>query len=327
MTMRRYRRPATLEDCDPLRILFLDFDGVLNSGPYMRTWAQAFYLTAPQEAKQSQAERFKMDAAKIDTLAIERVNRIIAATGARVVVCSSWRHFHPVSRLRRLLRSRGFVGSVVGVTPAIPGAMRGAECVAWLAAHPRAAWSFAALDDDEDYDPMINRLVRTSSANYRYDGLKEKHVAAAIKLPAVAGRCANRHLAATGQVAHEEGGLHATPSKAPIDGARPGIRGRDVRGTRVLQRRQGQGVRRAAWWRRLRCWLLGHRWHMKGLVTVSRWRLESTIVTNDWADPQPLICYWCDATDMFRPMAPISYVVHPDDAARCTCPHCPRAPW
>lgn len=182
MATRRYRRPAAPEARDPLRILFLDFDGVLNSGPYIRTWAQTFYLTDPEEAKQSQAERFKMDAAKIDTLAIERVNRIVEATGARVVVCSSWRHFHPMSRLRRLLRSRGFVGSVVGVTPAIPGAVRGAECVAWLAAHPRAAWSFAALDDDEDYDPMMNRLVRTATVGYRHDGLKEKHVAAAIKL-------------------------------------------------------------------------------------------------------------------------------------------------
>ena len=45
MATRRYRRPAAPEARDPLRILFLDFDGVLNSGPYIRTWAQTFYLT------------------------------------------------------------------------------------------------------------------------------------------------------------------------------------------------------------------------------------------------------------------------------------------
>jgi HAD domain in Swiss Army Knife RNA repair proteins len=185
-TRRRSRRHpgkrSTSKAPRPLRILFLDFDGVLNSGPYMRTWIRDFYVAEPDEGTQSQTERFEMDAAKLDTQAIDRVNRIVAATGARIVVCSSWRHFHPLSRLRRLLRSRGFAGPVVGVTPAIPGAVRGDECVAWLAAHPRAAWSFAALDDDNDYGPMMDRLVRTSTVGYRHDGLKEKHVAAAIKL-------------------------------------------------------------------------------------------------------------------------------------------------
>lgn len=182
MATPRHRASAAPEARHPLRILFLDFDGVLNSEPYLRGWLRNVCAAVPEGARQSQSERFQMDAAKLDEHAVRRVNRIVEATGASVVVCSSWRHFHPLARLKRLLRSRGFAGSVVGVTPAIPGAMRGAECVAWLAAHPRAAWSFAALDDDDDYEPMMNRLVRTATAGYRHDGLKEKHVAAAIKL-------------------------------------------------------------------------------------------------------------------------------------------------
>ncbi len=163
----------------PLSILFLDFDGVLNSHPYTRS-----RLSVGHELTEtaSIARRFADDALKLDPRAIQRVNRIVRATGARVVICSSWRHFHPLPRLRRFLRARGFIGSVVGVTPAICGAMRGAECAAWLATYPRAAWSFAALDDDADYEPMMHRLVKTSSKNLRRNGLEDRHVTAAIKL-------------------------------------------------------------------------------------------------------------------------------------------------
>ena len=163
-----------MDCCGPRnpRILFLDIDGVLNSGPYFREW-----YNIAREPEDTQPARFAFDASKIDPLAVERVNRIVEATGAKVVICSSWRHYHPLSRLRQILRARGFAGSVIGVTPAICDAQRGAECAAWLATHRRAAWSFAALDDDCDYQPMMGRLVKTGRK-----GLLDRHVRAAIKL-------------------------------------------------------------------------------------------------------------------------------------------------
>lgn len=166
-------------------ILFLDFDGVLNSKSYLRAWLKKnrSVLTRFHTDPTTPPEKlFAFEASKIDRVAVRRVNRIIKATGAHVVVCSSWRHYHPLPRLRQMLRARGFVGKIIGVTPTILDAERGHECAAWLATHRYAVWSFAALDDDTDYEPMMDRLVRTSVKGYRTDGLKDKHVSAAIGL-------------------------------------------------------------------------------------------------------------------------------------------------
>jgi len=154
-----------------LRILFLDFDGVLNSAAYLRRWVISRRRATPSR----KASALLMAAtSKLDPQAVCRVNRIVEATDAKIVVCSSWRHYYPLAQLRRILRGRGLVGSVVGVTPAIVDVERGTECAAWLATHRRAAWSFAALDDDGDYEPMMDRLVQTK------DGLRDKHVGATV---------------------------------------------------------------------------------------------------------------------------------------------------
>ena len=165
---RKMRRARARRVC----FLFVDFDGVLNS---------LAYVHAHRGARPSRILE-RVWAAKLDPMAIARLNRIVEATGAGVVICSSWRHYAPLGALRRLLRARGFVGRVVGVTPAIRGAKRGAECVAWLSTHRREAWAFAALDDDCDYEPMMDRLVWTSSPSYRRDGLEDRHVDVAIAL-------------------------------------------------------------------------------------------------------------------------------------------------
>jgi hypothetical protein len=162
-----------------LRVIFLDFDGVLNSVRYIlgnRAWKKdgSWKKTRDRHAI------YAMWKTQIDRRAVRRLNRIVRATGARIVVCSTWRLIHPVGRLRRLLRDRGFVGSVIGATPDIEHAARGMECAAWLARHRRPIESFVALDDMDDYEPMMSRLVRTST--FRRDGLEDRHVKRAIQL-------------------------------------------------------------------------------------------------------------------------------------------------
>jgi len=160
------------------RVLFLDFDGVLNSEPYFKEWVRTYGRRSPRSPR----EAFELEAMKLDPQAVQRVNRIVKATGAQVVVSSTWRHYHRLPRLRQLLASRGFVGEVIGVTPAIRDLERGHECLAWLACRRQIVYSFVALDDDDDYHYryMRERLVKVPAAPR--DGLRDHHVARAIDL-------------------------------------------------------------------------------------------------------------------------------------------------
>ena len=143
-------------------ILFLDIDGVLNSSadwPLRRVrsphWGQ---LPGWQKAAED----------CIDPDAVERLNRIVEATGCAVVLSSSWRKLEPLPLMTRILRYRGFRHRLVAATPHIMIAeeglefsvARGREIEAWLDAlyaGPRPP--FAILDDDTDMDPHRDRHV------------------------------------------------------------------------------------------------------------------------------------------------------------------------
>lgn len=136
-----------------MRVLFLDFDGVLNSYP----WRIAL------EGAGRGAEVFSSLSAEH----VARLNRLLAATDAVVVVSSTWRLHFDLDGLRGVLGRAGFVGEVVDVTPQLPAprmwqpAPRGREIQHWLDAHPGVD-SFAIVDDDADMAHLEHRLVRTS---------------------------------------------------------------------------------------------------------------------------------------------------------------------
>ena len=95
----------------------------------------------------------------LDDVAVRRLTRLVMVTGAWLVISSSWRQVHALSRIRRWLHVRGFLGVVLDATPTLPGGWRGRECLAWLAEHP--AESFVCLDDCGGYETIGDRLVRT----------------------------------------------------------------------------------------------------------------------------------------------------------------------
>ena len=80
------------------KIIFLDFDGVLN----------VFELDS--------FNSWTSDQDSLNREMIERVNHIIDATGAKVIVSSDWRHGRGVDRLQNLLDFLGFRGTVVDRT-------------------------------------------------------------------------------------------------------------------------------------------------------------------------------------------------------------------
>lgn len=109
---------------------------------------------------------------------MERLNRLIADTGAKVVISSSWRLFAHWQDLGPALVRHGLVAEVIGETPDLvndaawlegwrlrTGAPfpydrldRGWEIREWLAAHPEVT-AFVILDDCSDMAELKPWLV------------------------------------------------------------------------------------------------------------------------------------------------------------------------
>lgn len=126
-------------------VLFLDFDGVLNSGAWFRA-----------------GDRGPDD---LDPAAVAILNDIVDCTDCSVVVSSTWRLLHPLTELRRILGNHGYRFGLRDQTPELSSVeqdRRGAEIAAWLHAHPTPR--FAILDDDNDMGPLAHKLVQTSFA-------------------------------------------------------------------------------------------------------------------------------------------------------------------
>lgn len=147
-----------------MRVIFLDFDGVLNTYSYM-------FLTdgdAPELG--------------LDPKRVAYVNEIIQRTGAVVVLSTAWRYDNTQFALECMLRKRGLVGEVVGMTPEpeehVTYKPREVEVQAWLDKHPEVE-SFVVLDDlDGQFNSMKDRFVNTDPSR----GLTPEHVEAAVKI-------------------------------------------------------------------------------------------------------------------------------------------------
>ena len=148
-----------------MKILFLDFDGVLNSADYFKSVAKQPTLERPLD--------------HIEPLAVERLNEILTRTGAAVVISSSWRILASFKELtKEMLVPRGFLFSsrVIGETPR-KGRQRGDQIRAWLDAVVVDPHDYVVLDDDSDRGSIPrHRWVLTNSAT----GLMDEHVERAV---------------------------------------------------------------------------------------------------------------------------------------------------
>lgn len=172
---------------DPLRILFLDIDGVLNSSRFFRGSREEAPITKKElESFQrmpgdiwtfpvNEGHReghFLLSYRHIDPRAVSLLNQVVDA-GAKVVVSSVWRKSHTLEGLQWLLQEFGFRGEIIGTTPDLFDAGRGREILAWLKECPEPVHSFAVVDDDiQDLKPVLSRLTKTTFK----DGFLPEHV-------------------------------------------------------------------------------------------------------------------------------------------------------
>jgi len=163
-----------------MKVVFLDFDGVLNSRGHFLGVDE----TIPPSAAELQTIRriqdeygnrwtrgmIAHDLRSLNSEMVKRVQWLVEKTDASVVISSSWRHGHSIPAMQGLLAYHGFTGPILDVTPiSVPtpagfsNPLRGHEIQAWLDLHPEVE-RFVILDDDTDMAHLSEYLVRTDFA-------------------------------------------------------------------------------------------------------------------------------------------------------------------
>lgn len=147
-------------------VIFLDFDGVLNTERY-----QALLLTERMPTKDAWGPLF-------DPHAVDHLRRIIETTEAGIVISSSWRYIHRLGSLRMMWEVRGLPGEIIGTL--LCGATyisRGEEIECWLDSHERP--QYVIIDDLDDFLPnQRSRYVETNPIV----GISEKDSQKAIEI-------------------------------------------------------------------------------------------------------------------------------------------------
>jgi hypothetical protein len=140
--------------------IFLDVDGVFVIGDYI---IEQYNLTGKPNGK------------AFDPKTVERFNRIIKETGAKVVVSSTWRMGRTVEELQELFESKGFIGmDVIGKTGFSSHGVRGREIQTYLNNMESKPDKFIILDDDADMEHLMPHLFKTDFNTGLTDEVTEK---------------------------------------------------------------------------------------------------------------------------------------------------------
>jgi hypothetical protein len=110
-----------------MKVLFLDFDGVLNSASTMK---HGVHLCNKR---------------------IVMLSQLCKELDLKVVISSSWRILYSLSELKEMLHRTGFSGRqrIIDVTNEHNKGHRGTEINEWLTRHPEVT-KYAIIDDDRD---------------------------------------------------------------------------------------------------------------------------------------------------------------------------------
>ena len=147
-----------------MKVIFLDFDGVLNSPQYLRSCCEGL---------------------AIDPAKMALFKELVDTTGARIVLTTSWREHwsdHTAecsdigTKINSIFEANGM--QIFSKTPEL-GGRREWEIKSWLAEHPEVI-SYVVLDDMLLSDDALNdHYVKISSY---FGGLDETDVQNAIKI-------------------------------------------------------------------------------------------------------------------------------------------------
>ncbi len=129
------------------KVIFLDIDGVLNTG----WWYTQMDRNTPKD-KYGYA---------FDPNAVANLAKIVKETGADIVISSSWKSYG-LSDLEEMWQDRGLPGKLIGVTPNSVSdemllnadldhmelfSIRGMEIKEWLSKHGKRVSHYVIIDD------------------------------------------------------------------------------------------------------------------------------------------------------------------------------------
>ena len=141
-----------------MKILFLDIDGVLNTGRYSK------YMI------ENNLNDFDENGAMFDPNAVENLRFIIDSTNADIIISSTWR-YDGLDKMKKLWKDRNMSGRIVGITPHLisasfeevdskniwqkrPIGSRGMEIDEWLRLNTNEMlepYTYVIVDDEDDF--------------------------------------------------------------------------------------------------------------------------------------------------------------------------------
>lgn len=150
-----------------MRVIFLDFDGVLNSYQSADFWHYKRDMKRWEDAMDndwagSLKEYLSME---FDPIALNNVEDLIRKVpDLKVVVSSTWRIGETVESLKKILSPAKLISeAVIDITPYFTRKMRGEEIQDWLDRHPEVT-DYVIIDDDADMlDSQHSNFVHTSA--------------------------------------------------------------------------------------------------------------------------------------------------------------------
>ena len=141
----------------PCKLIFLDFDGVLNSELSVSQFGTRYKFWPPS---------------------MQALNQLLSESGALIVISSTWREHCTLKENAASLERAGLLrGRVVGKTCVADGA-RGRQIDSWLKSAPYPVETFVILDDKDDMEMHHERLVKVDPSV----GLGAKEVRRALEL-------------------------------------------------------------------------------------------------------------------------------------------------
>jgi hypothetical protein len=155
-------------------VIFLDFDGVLNNNDLLGD----VQLQAHRENWHST----KLDEEMIGEEFVARINQIVEATNAMIVISSAWRRLMSFGRLLYILENKGLKERPIDATPYAGTGLRGDDIETWMidVGFNRDETPFVIIDDlpKEEFSGLEDHLVTTLFI----EGLTEEKMQEAIEV-------------------------------------------------------------------------------------------------------------------------------------------------